>query len=527
MESHQKQRRKKAKTSTNTVPIRRSSRVAARQGWRIPPEILLLIMNELRNSKASLQKAALVCRAWRGPAQVYLFSQMRIRHSLDCTRISKIIQNSPHIASHVNRLVVEEFDEAYASITDRPLISRASYLRSRDATEIASILGSSVRELGVSVYPLDKNNVEFLKHMRQVQTLKVERCDETRVDILAKLIQGMRGLTSLHLFGGEVEPDAEEYEADRLESLADTTTTSSAVLAEPIVDMPPFRLTRLTLESIEHRLGLLKFLLDPRHFDLGALEDLDLTWMEVEDQFAITTLDYTFLDRLFGRVGNSLKGLTLGVSGGRHSSHDRYLEHYTMSPMTSPLQCLVNLESFSIISQEIDRLDPSLYLALLASVPSSFLTRMRFKTDTNIEDFPELTQVFFAQPEEDPTRHWKAVDSLLGDADRFPVLQSLTITVVLLFESDLRKPTLNDIEVCGNPSCYSCAAARHNDDIAKELAEKNAEDSVNRKSTQMVRLFEETLTRLKERGVLNVEVEKLDLSLDDDEYDSAFWKWDD
>ncbi|THU83326.1 hypothetical protein K435DRAFT_428940 [Dendrothele bispora CBS 962.96] len=335
MESHQKQRRKKAKTSTNTASIRRSSRVAARQGWRIPPEILFLIMNELRDSKSSLQKAALVCRAWRGPAQVYLFSQIHIRHSLDCSRIIKIIQKSPHIASHVNRLVVEEFDEAYASIKNRPLISRASYLQSRDATKIASILGSSVRELGVSMYPLDRSNVEFLKCMRRIQTLKVEQYDEMRVDVLAELIQGMRDLTSLHLFGGEIEPSAAKYEADRLESLADTTTTSSAVLAESIVDMPPFRLTRLTLDRIEHHLGLLKFLLDPRHFDLGALEDLNLTWMEVEDQVNITTLDYTFLDRLFGRVGNSLKGLTLGVSGGRHSSHDRYLG--TQTALLAPL----------------------------------------------------------------------------------------------------------------------------------------------------------------------------------------------
>ncbi|THU94773.1 hypothetical protein K435DRAFT_860163 [Dendrothele bispora CBS 962.96] len=207
MDSHGKQRRKKAKTSTNSIaPIRRSSRVAARQGWRIPPEILLLIMKELRDSKVSLKTAALVCRAWRGPAQIYLFFQIHIRKSPDCSRISKIIQKSPHIASHVNKLVVQELDvqPMFESMKDRTSSSRVSYLQSRDATEIASTLGSSVRELGVSVHPLDKNNLGFLKQMKRVQTLRVDQCDEMRVEILAELIQDMRNLTSLHLFGGEI-----------------------------------------------------------------------------------------------------------------------------------------------------------------------------------------------------------------------------------------------------------------------------------------------------------------------------------
>ncbi|THU82257.1 hypothetical protein K435DRAFT_460314 [Dendrothele bispora CBS 962.96] len=295
MDSHQKQRRKKAKSSTNsTAPIRRSSRVAARQGWRIPPEILLLIMKELRGSKVSLKTAALVCRAWRGPAQVYLFSQMRIQESQDCSHIFKIIQKSPHIASHVNRLVVQEFDAQlmFGSMKERTSISRVSYLQSGDATKIVSILGSSVRELGLSVNPLDKSNLEFLKQMKRVHTLRVDQCNDMRVDILAELIQDMRGLTSLHLFGGQIKPDAEEYEKDRLESLADTTTTLSTVSsAELTVDTPPSRLTRLTLDRVEHQFGLLKFHLDSGHFDLGALKDLDLTWMEAEDQFEIITLD--------------------------------------------------------------------------------------------------------------------------------------------------------------------------------------------------------------------------------------------
>ncbi|THU83328.1 hypothetical protein K435DRAFT_428947 [Dendrothele bispora CBS 962.96] len=108
MESYRKEQ---TKTSNSTAPVRRSPRVAARQGWRIPPEILLLIMDELRHLKASLKEASLVCRAWRGPAQAYLFSQIHIRQLRDCKRIFKIFQKSLHLTSHVNRLVVGKLKE--------------------------------------------------------------------------------------------------------------------------------------------------------------------------------------------------------------------------------------------------------------------------------------------------------------------------------------------------------------------------------------------------------------------------------
>ncbi|KAK7436434.1 hypothetical protein VKT23_019146 [Stygiomarasmius scandens] len=76
MEPRQKRTTTKAKASNAlTTPVRRSSRVASRLGWRIPPEILLLIMNEIRNSVHSLKIATLVC------------------------------------PSHVSRLIVVEYDE--------------------------------------------------------------------------------------------------------------------------------------------------------------------------------------------------------------------------------------------------------------------------------------------------------------------------------------------------------------------------------------------------------------------------------
>ncbi|THU80755.1 hypothetical protein K435DRAFT_874042 [Dendrothele bispora CBS 962.96] len=474
----------------------------------VPPEILLSIMEELRDSTPSLETAALVCRAWRGPAQFYLFSRIHIRKSQDCSRLYKIFEKSPHIASYVNRLFVEQLDvrEISGPIKDGTSISEVSYLQSRDATKIASILGSSVRELGISVYPLDRNNLEFLKQMKRVETLKIEEIDEVPIDILVELIQGMRNLTSLHLFGGEKDPHAEEYENDRLQLLRDTT---AAPIAETTVDTPPFRLTRLTLDRTEHRLGLLKFLLDSRYFDLGALTDLDLTWMQAEDQFYIATLDYTFLDRLLRKVATTLNSLTVGFHflGSRSPPRDQYLEHYTTNAVASPLQCLVTLESLCIKDQGHHFLDLSACLVLLTTIPSSSLTRVDFKTLIDADEFNEMIPVSLSQPEEDPGRHWKAVDTLLRDENRFPVLKTVNITVALEFDSK------------------AVALEFDNQARIKELANKDTAGSVDQTSMRIVSIFEVILTSLKERGLLNVEIEKVDLSLAGPE--SVFWKWGD
>ncbi|THU83338.1 hypothetical protein K435DRAFT_871399 [Dendrothele bispora CBS 962.96] len=487
MEPHLKEQ---TETSNGTVSISRSSRVAACNDC-IPPEILLLIMNELRHSKASLKEASLVCRAWHGPAQVSLFFRVDIRQLRDCKRILEIFQKSPHLTSHVKRLVIGGPEEKQSWPC-----SRASYLQSKEAMEIASMLGSSVRELGVSVYPLEKN-VDFLKHMRRVQTLRIESyVAERRLDILAELIQCMRNINTLHLFCPNTVPYREEYETGRLELLTATTTTlGGAVSTEPTLDTPPLRLTRLTLFRVEQRFDLLKFLLDPRYFDLGVLERLDLTWMDVKDQHHITRLDYTLLDRLFRRVGPSLKGLSLDFAHSHSilpdSLPDRYIEHYTMSLMTSPLQCLVTLESFSVASKGID---PSPYLALLTSVPSLSLTHVQLQTYIDVNGLFKLGRVLF---EEDSAQYWQVIDSLLGDKNRFPVLQSLTITAILIFLDFIDERNL----------CLSFATAL-GDNEAREMKNMSTEELFNRTSTQIAGLFEMALVRSKERGLLHVKVEK-------------------
>ncbi|THU84810.1 hypothetical protein K435DRAFT_806421 [Dendrothele bispora CBS 962.96] len=440
----------------------------------LPREILLSIMEELRDSTHSLETAAL----------------------------------SPHIASYVNRLEVEQLDVRGISgpMEDGTSTSEVSYLQFKEATQIASILGSSVRELGIYVYPLDKHNLEFLKQMKRVETLKIEQIDKISIDILVELIQGMRNLASLHLFGGQNDPNAEEYENDRLQLLRDTTATpNGAPSAETAVDTPPFRLTRLTLDRTEHRLGLLKFLLDSKYFDLGAMKDLNLTWMQAEDQSFIATLDYTFLDRLLRKVGTTLNSLTV-----RKIASDSALfvplnlmdlslvEHYTTNAVASPLQCLATLESFSITDQGYNLFDLSVCLGLLTSIPSLSLTRIHFKTLIDADEFTDMIPVSFSQPEEDPGRHWKAVDTLLRDENRFPVLKTVDITVALEFGS---KASI------------------------KEMANRHTAESVDETSMQIVSLFEDTLTSLKERGLLNIEIKKVDWSLATAE--SVFWKWGD
>ncbi|THU83327.1 hypothetical protein K435DRAFT_784230 [Dendrothele bispora CBS 962.96] len=176
--------------------------------------------------------------------------------------------------------------------------------------------------------------------------------------------------------------------------------------------------------------------------------------------------------------------------------------------MTSPLQCLVTLESFSIAIREID---PSPYLALLTSVPSLSLTHVRLQTYIDIEGLFKLGRVLF---EENSAQHWKAIDSLLGDKNRFPVFQSLTITVIITF-----------LDLDGGRDLYlTFAATVMDNNEAREMEDMDTDESVNRTSRQVAGLLEKALARLKERGLLHVKVEKQAGQIDWDK--SGFWKWD-
>ncbi|KAK7436433.1 hypothetical protein VKT23_019145 [Stygiomarasmius scandens] len=226
-------------------------------------------------------------------------------------------------------------------------------------------------------------------------------------------ITGLPELTELHLFSGSFEPDPGEYEFNRL-TLDQAGTDDTTVDRERVTS--PMRITRLVLEKLEHRFDLMKFFLDRRYFDLESLKDLSLVWMRVEDQIGIPTLDYRYLDRLLERVGPTLKCLKLGIFGGGRRPRDRYLEHFTTSPMTSPLQRLVALEvSVECKEPSFHGLSPSPHLALLRSLSTSFLTRVELALSLDVEDFPEVDEQYFIQPEENATQHWKAVDCLLAD----------------------------------------------------------------------------------------------------------------
>ncbi|THV01397.1 hypothetical protein K435DRAFT_793342 [Dendrothele bispora CBS 962.96] len=219
--------------------------------------------------------------------------------------------------------------------------------------------------------------------------------------------------------------------------------------------------------------------------------------MQAEDQFYIATLDYTFLDRLLTKVGTTLNSLTVGFHflGSSSPPRDQYLEHYTTNAVASPLQCLVSLESLCIADQGHHLFDLSACLALLTSIPSSSLTRVHFKTLIDADDFTDMIPVSLSEPEEDPGRNWKAVDILLRDENRFPVLKTVNITVALEYDSQ------------------AVSLEFDNQARIKELANRDTAGSVDQTSMRI------------DRGLLNVEIEKVDLSLAGPE--SVFWKWGD
>ncbi|KAK7436446.1 hypothetical protein VKT23_019158 [Stygiomarasmius scandens] len=537
MDSRQKRTRTKANaSSTTTAPVRRSTRVASRTGWRIPAEILLLIMSELRNFSGALRASALVCRAWRSPAQLYLFSRLRIESHEDCKRITSILRKSPHIASQVHRLAVFEFDErgslpAYSFVTpstfNKFLNLKSLYLESRLAIEIASKLGSTVRELSIAVFPFRKNTPNIFKSLPRVQVLRVDDCEDIPVESLMEIIRNMSELTSLHLFCGSLEPSQSEYERGLL-SLDDLQQLGGNTAGGSGADTHPVRLTRLTLDRIDHRFAFMKFLLDKSYFDLDALGELNLVWMKAGDQRHLSRLDFRYLDRLLDRVGPSLKCLKLGLYGGVNCPSDHYIEHLTANSTASPFQHLTTLENFSIECKEHSShgLDPSPHLALLACLSPSALSRVRLGVTVDVEEFPETDEKYFVQPEEIPSRHWKALDSLLGDESRFPTFQSLTINVTLEFRSSMTLISLDDIDPCENPSCTACARAAALVRREKELLAKHKDESVDETARQIVGLFKEAMPTLEGRGSITIVVCKQNRSVVEYKM-SDFENWDD
>jgi len=178
--------------------------------------------------------------------------------------------------------------------------------------------------------------------------------------------------------------------------------------------------------------------------------------------------------------------------------------------MTSPLQCLVAIEVFSVECKEpsFHGLSPSPHLALLRSLSTSSLTRVELALSLDVEDFPEVDEQYFTQPEENAAQHWKAVDCLLADESRFPVFQNLSISITLEYESSLASVPLDEYDVCGDPSCFACISAAAIVERERELMSRNGEEIVDGAARQLVEMFERVLSTLKGRDLIRVDVRK-------------------
>ncbi|KAF5317443.1 hypothetical protein D9758_018750 [Tetrapyrgos nigripes] len=531
------------KRSKTTTAVRRSSRVAARQGWRIPLEILLLIMEQLYDSPDVLRTASLVCRAWRGPAQVYLFSQVTLESKEDCKKLLKVLNKSPHIAQNVHRLNLIELGDP--SLPTFRLLSRqlkgllphskSPYLGTTLAVDLAEMLGSSILELGTSIYPFGSHIIPFLKPLTRVRTFKLCDCEDMPLESFSEVLKGMTELNSLHLLCGESFADPDKY-LDNVEALS---RSSSSVESQDVVSSP-IRLNTLALDKIEHRFDIIKFLLDSGRFDLENLESLYLAWMEVEDQAEIEFLDFRLVDRLFERVGPSVKDLKFGLTGGTgDNAPDRYLQHLTLDTTNTSLSHLTAVESLTIDCKITSYygFDPSPYISLLAALPSSTLTTLTIDAYVDVKVFPEHESQYFnehladADSDSDPRSNsapgraagsgpnptstsvstWQALDNLLSSSTLFPSLRS--VRVIAKIEYD---PTMvnylgfnGDVQGCGSPGCMYCTSTAIMHAQERTGARKNEEGKV-RKSCEMLEgWFERALVGLRERGMVKVEVEKV------------------
>ncbi|KAK7437239.1 hypothetical protein VKT23_018681 [Stygiomarasmius scandens] len=430
----------KRKRVSDTSSVRRSTRVASRQGWRVPPEILLLIMNEIQDSSITLKNAALVCRAWRHPAQVVLFSEMQLKSRGDCRRFIKILRKSPHLASNIIRLNVVE--RAFDSATST---KSGHYLQHPDVFKLFSdflgVYSINLREVTVSAYPWNGFTMKILKPLgKTVHRLKIDECESVPCDSIVRILEMMPELDSLHLSYGERSGSyfgqTRSYAMQLSES--DGEANRSEEIHSSLPKLASRSIKQLVLNRVEHRFDLMNYLLNPGHFDFSNLGYLSLTWMIVNDQQIIEDPEFEQLDQLFKRIGPSLTHLKIWLSSSIFHDEDLpdfYITHFTQNQTSSSLSYLTSVETVildyaSVWSEPVAGFSVSSQLALLSCLSGSRLKAIKLVIFFEADEF-----LLISERCKNRASEWESLDALLTDGTKFANLESVSVVFDIGFDA--------------------------------------------------------------------------------------------
>ncbi|KAJ7722000.1 hypothetical protein B0H16DRAFT_1601386 [Mycena metata] len=79
--------------------------------FRLPPELIDLVIHENRESIGTLRSCALVCRAFRGSSQGCIFASVLLGPDLSpVPKFHDLIRESPHLCAHVRKFAIHDVD---------------------------------------------------------------------------------------------------------------------------------------------------------------------------------------------------------------------------------------------------------------------------------------------------------------------------------------------------------------------------------------------------------------------------------
>ncbi|KAK7444514.1 hypothetical protein VKT23_015192 [Stygiomarasmius scandens] len=151
----------------------------------------MLIMEQLRACNATLKCCALVCRAWRFPAQRYLFTYMRLSSSTTCNRMNRILRTAPHLAPFVETLAIDHYSPFMSLRNTVSLIERLCNVRILIIHNFSEVNRSSS-----SRWTLDE--IEAVSKLGSVKVVHLQ--DEDGNSLVPRLFEVFPNLHTFQLF---------------------------------------------------------------------------------------------------------------------------------------------------------------------------------------------------------------------------------------------------------------------------------------------------------------------------------------
>lgn len=173
--------------------------------FRIPPELVDAIIDELHNDRASLATCSLASSSWTPRARYHLFRTIALRSERSFRQFQALLDLTPKIALYPRNLFINESWNSYefrscqgkaGSLAERPWVA--------DAIELLGPRLASVRSLRIMLHPhllTDRFGIRGMlnQHFMHVSELLLADCAFTAPEHLLQCIEARPRLRLLSL----------------------------------------------------------------------------------------------------------------------------------------------------------------------------------------------------------------------------------------------------------------------------------------------------------------------------------------